>query len=378
MKRSKADLKILAFCLCILLTLPLFSSCVQNKTVIGTVEGKDVYYDELYFLVSNYKASVEKEANEDEALMRQELDRLVKENIIKNYAILLLCESYGLQYKDIEDSIDDELEKYISENFGGKKSEFKKSCKEYGLSERYVRFNLGLELLYQQLPQKYAESGKVLTKEEDILAYIKDNFIRVNHLVIFNDLKDNTEDNATKMSEAKALLDGGESIERLIGKGYSEDLLNVSSDGYYITKGTMSEEYENAAFSLKVGEHSDIISSYGVNNSDEYVPCYYIIKRLAASDEYIDKHYEALKDDYYNSVINKELKEIENKIKFEPNEKYAELDPLDLHKPANMTVLIIIPIVFATITGIVVAVIIIKLNLNKKNASYKAKSGRRK
>lgn len=378
MKKSKLIFKLFVAALALIMTLPFLSGCTRDKTVIGTVNGKDVYYDELYFLVSNYKNSVAKKCGNDTALMQKELDRLVKENIITNYAMLALCEKYGLKYEDIEDEIDDELDMFIAENFNGEKSEFRDNCEEFGLSERYVRFTLGLELLYEQLPAKYVENNLVYTKESDIIAHIKENFIRVNHLVIFNDDGDSISENKEKIDNAKKLLDNGEKMNSLIGKGYSEDFGDPDASGYYLTRGTMVEDYENAAFALKVGEYSDVVSTYSENNNGEYVSCFYIIQRLEMSDEYIDEYYTALKDDYYNSVIYSDLEEISATLEFVPNDKYAKLDLTDLPESQNVTVIIIISAVAVLAVAAVVTVVIVKQNLKKKNASYKANTNRRK
>lgn len=376
MKKNQPHFKLISLLLIVIMALPLFSSCAQNKTVVGTVNGQPVYYDELYFLVSNYKGSVEEKTGADTDLMRQELDRLVRENIVKNYAIIALCEKYGLKYSDIESEIDDELELYIAENFNGEKSEFRKSCKEFGLSERYVRYTLGLDLLYEQLPSKYVQNGDVYTSDDEILSYIKENFIRVNHLVLFNDSEDERQANADKMAEAKQLLDDGEKLETLIGRGYSEDF-NPSSNGYYITKGTMVEEYETAAFSLKKGEHSDIISAYSENNNGEYVSCFYIIKRFEMSDEYINNNFTSLKNDYYNSVINSDLDEIEKTLSFEPNKKYEKLDLAKLSRTTNITAVIIVSVIACVVVATIIIIIVIKNKHKKKNVSYKNKPVRR-
>ncbi|MBQ8850384.1 MAG: hypothetical protein IJ011_08655 [Clostridia bacterium] len=379
MKKSKMYFKICAAILAILLTVPFLSSCTQNKTVVGTVNGDDVYYDELYFLVSNYKSSVAEKCNNDPVLMQTELDRLIKENIITNYAKLALCEKWGLKYEDISDEdIDNELEAYIQENFNGDSDEFEDNCKEFGLSERYVRYTLGLDLLCEQLPAKYAENGLVYSEETDIINYIKENFIRVNHLVLFNDNGDDVNANEQKIREAKTLLDSGENINSLIGRGYSEDFGDPDASGYYICKGTMTDEYEQAAFALEIGEYSDVISAYSENNNGEYVSCFYVIQRLEMSDEYIDEYYMSLKNDYYNSVINEDLQELRKTLKFEPNDRYNKLDLTDLPKTSNMTAVIIISAIVAVAVIAVVTVIVIKQIHKKKNISYKAKTDRRK
>ena len=381
MKKNNILFKLFALTLTVLMTLPFLASCTQDKTVVGTVNGNDVYYDELYFLVTNYKQSVSEKCGNDKALMQKELDKLVKEKIITNYAMLELCQQHGLKYEDIEDEISDELDLFILENFNGKKSDFRKNSKAFGLSERYVRYTLGLELLYEKLPSIYVSKKLVHTEEADVVDYVKDNFIRVNHLVIFNDDGDDVDANRAKIEKAKELLDGSDptiTINKLIGQGYSEDFNDPDASGYYITKGTMVEDYENAAFDLEVGQYSDVISTYSENNNGEYVSCFYIIERLPLSDEYIDAYYTSLKNDYYSSVIYTDLQKISSELVFTPNEKYAELDLTDLPKSQNPTVIIIVAAASVVIVATLITVIIIKNNLKKKNVSYKADRHRRK
>lgn len=378
MKKSGVSLKLCALALSLIIALPFFASCVQDKTVVGTVNGKDVYYDELYFLVSNYKNSVAEKCGNDKALMQTELDRLVKENITTNYAMLELCERNGLNYKSIEEEIDEELDLFILENFNGDKDEFKDNCEAFGISDRYVRYTLGLQLLYEQLPAIYVENSRVVTEEADVIKYIKKEFIRVNHLVIFNDEGDDPLANKAKIEEAKRLLESGEKINSLIGRGYSEDFGDPDASGYYITQGIMVEDYEKAAFALEVGQYSDIISTYSENNNGEYVSCYYIIQRLEMSDEYIDAYYNELKNDYYSSVIYKDLEQIEDTLEFVPNEKYKQLDLTDLEESQNIIFIIAISAIGVIAVAAIIVVLIVKGNLKKKNLSYKEKRHGRK
>ena len=383
MKKLKPIFKLCALMLSLLAMLSVFVSCAQDKTVVGTVNGKDVYYDELYFLVSNYKASVAEKYGNDKELMQAELDRLVKENITANYAILELCEQNGLKYKDIENEIDDRLELFISENFNGSRSDYNKSRNDIGISKRYHRYSLGLDILSEQLPAIYVKKDGVLTKESDIIDHIKKNFIRVNHLVIFNDEGEDVDKNFAKIKQAKDLLDSGVSMNTLIegedfGSGFSEDFRDLDASGYYITKGTMFKDYEDAAFGLKIGEHSDIISTYSENNYGEIVSCYCIIQRLEMNEDHIDANFISLKNDYYNSIINSDLDKISEDLEFVPNEKYKKLDLTDLPKSQNPAIAITISCAVTIIVAAVVILIIVKQKLKKKNVSYKNRSIRRK
>ena len=137
----------IAKAICVLLSLimilPCFVACekkeatsISAKTVVGTVNGKNVYYDELYFLVKNYFPSVKESVSPDDAdAVRAELDRLIRENIVVNYAILGVCESVGLSYDEraLSDRVDESLNLTIQNSFDGDKEAYRESLVEMGL-----------------------------------------------------------------------------------------------------------------------------------------------------------------------------------------------------------------------------------------------------
>lgn len=379
MKKFNLFAKIICLLLALILTLPLLCSCAQNKTIIGKVGEHNVFYDELYYMVSYYKASVIEEFGDNPAVVRDELDTLVRKEIISNYAFLELCADNGLHYEDIEADIDEAFEDYITSQFGGDENTFKKNCKAMGLSERYVKYKIGLELLYSRLIQVYLNSGKLLTKDSEIIDYIKVNFVHTNHLAIFNDEGDDIQKNLAKITEAEQKLASGDTIKTLIGKGYSEDFSDLDGSGYYIARNTMIPEYENAIFNgLKVGERSQIIKAHADNNLGEYVSCFYIIERFAIDEDYIVKKLDSLKNEYYQSIINGDIAAKANTLDFAPNSKYNSMDLYDLSPSADMTFAIVAVALIAVSAIITVVVIIIKMNLKKRNVSYKNKVVRRK
>lgn len=381
--KNRSLLKILSLIFALLLALPVFVSCAseakapKDKTVIGEVAGKEVYYDQLYFLVSSYIDSVRNSCGTDEDKTRAELDRLVRENIVSDYAILALCEDAGLEYneKKMKDEIDEEIDAHVTQSFDGNEDAYYESMKKYGLSERYVRFSVGLDLVYGQLPTVYAQNGRLSSDEATVIKYIKDNFIHVNHLVIFNDDGDDTVKNYEKISEGAQKLRAGEAtIGSLIGKSYSEDFSDPDGSGFYISKGTMVKEYEDAAFSLEIDEVSDVVEAMGENNFGEYVSCYYVIQRLGMDDGYINSHYYELRDEYYSSVINAELDAKRSSLTFVPNDTYGELDLLALNTPkkSSPTLAIVLSVVSAIVLiGATVAVVLLKLHHKKKNIGRK-------
>ena len=124
----------------------------QANAVVGVVDSYEIPYDEFYFLAHNYSDTI-KDA--------QKVQDLVYDNIVSNYAILKLCEEAGLSMdsKDIKDAIQTSLDAYIESNFDGKRSQYKKYLKENGMTDRYVRFSLGIDILYSRLAAEYVKDG---------------------------------------------------------------------------------------------------------------------------------------------------------------------------------------------------------------------------
>ncbi len=350
----------------------------DEMTVVGTVDGRDVYYDELYFLVNRYMESAKQKSGEDANALQEELDHLFRENVLSSYAMLRLCEEHGLSLKDKEwkQKINSEVDEYVIEYFHDDRSLLDKEMEAMGLSERYLRFLLGTDLLYDQLLYVYPEEGLVPSDEDELMSRIRKEFIHVYHIAIFDDTGDDVERNHAKIKEAHSLLkSGSRNIYDLIRAGYSEDFSDVSASGEYIARGTMDEAYESAAFSLRIGEISDVVMATGINNQNQIVPCSYVIQRFEHDDEYLDSHFTTLVDSYYGSVIAADLEEIEKSLSFEPNELYSALDLTDLIKPEKendlIWVIVLSSVGAVLLTGGIITLVIIKNHHKKKNANYK-------
>ena len=378
MKRKSVIIKILALILVALAVFPMLVSCKKReKAVVGTVNGQKVYYDELYFLVNSYKDSILDSCDGDEALARQKLHDLVKEDIVANYAILELCADYGLEIKSVKAEVKDQIALTITQNFANNENAFREDLKRNNITEHYLKFVTGVDLLYSKLPEKYEQSGKIRVDEASIIDFAKNNFVLVNHIVRFNDTDDMDEANLEKMNEAHSLLVSGQKdMSDLISSGVSHAFDDPSGDGYIIAKGAMRAEYEEAAFGLEVGEYSEVFKSRGKNNNDEYVDCYYIIQRLELTSEYIKDNFYKLKSEYVNTFINSELEAKRETLEFVPDKSFEELDLLNLPEPRkSLTVfgLVMIIVGSAALVAVVAVMIIRKNSLKKKNIHAIAK-----
>ncbi len=369
----KSTKRLLICLLCLCLCLPVFASCsapegtVEADTVVGSVDGIQICYDELYFLVTSYKDTAKELAGGDTLRMGEELDRIVKEQIVANAAILKLCEQVGLDYpeRDSKKDAEAELEATISSDFEGDEDAFSESLAEVGLTRRYVLYATQVDLMYQRLLSHYPETGLVSDDEAEIRSYIEKNFVRTIH-VMNSDLAQITE-------AYEKLQSGSMTMFKAIGSVYNKDFNSVSDNGYYFARGTMDEAYEEAALALSPGQISGVVTATAeIGNRLE--TAYYIIQRLELEEDYITENLSTLQSSYYSSVIYDDMQDIREDLIFAPSEFYTTLDLTDLALPYETSDLgWVIPCVIAGVAvialGIAIPVIVIKRKHAKKNVS---------
>ncbi|MBO5415718.1 MAG: SurA N-terminal domain-containing protein [Clostridia bacterium] len=375
--------KLVIAVLLITLCLPAFTACESmplklNKTAsatVGTVGDFEVAYDELYFLVKSYRNQLDIKYGEDAYKSSKEitvtddegkestvvlsehyistLKSLVFDNIVSNYAVLTLCEEAGisLDSETVQENIQVSVDKYIETDFNGSRSEYKKALEEQGITDNYVRFNIGVDLLYSGLVAHYLENGVLTDDEAEIKTAIYNEFVRTWHIMILNE--DGSPDNLARAEEALGKIKNGTSMYKMIGGTYNDDLTLTTLDGYYFTRGSMDEAYEEAAYALDINEISDIVASVGKDSAGNQVDCYYIIQRLELEEAYIESNFEELKSSYHSSKVYSMIDGLSDSLKFTPNTYGETLDFLNLEVPHESD-----PVVTITVTSIVVGTIL--------------------
>ena len=362
---------------------------LSAKEVIGTVDGVKVTYDELYFLIKTYEdAYAEKYEGKPEELAAA-LEDLVYEEIVANPAIRLLCEKHGLSYSEskLADDVTDEINAILQNDFGGDKAAYLASLEENGLTEHYLRYTTGLDILYDELTSVYPEKGLVISSTPELRAYILNNFICTYHIALFNDTPEEDAENAKMMAEAHQMLTSGKATmyqlisgskrvgqDKISLKGYNEDVSDLQANGHYLTEGSWDEDYEEVAFSLEIGEFSEVIRATGESpKTGRTVPTYYIIQRVALDEDYITKNLSTLQDEYYASVIYSDLRDLREDLTFEPNDLYESLDLTALHPPVEKDYTVLI-IVLGTLGGALLVGTIVLIVLRKKKKKKQAKA----
>lgn len=136
-----------------------------------------------------------------------------------------------------------------------------------------------------------AADSAIESDDAAILAILQgDDFVRVKQIFIENDPGEDAEANRKIAEEVLDAYRGGVDFATLIGR-YSEDV-SMPADGYYFTRGEMTDDFEAAAFALADGEISGIVES-----SDGF----HILLRLPKDESYITAHFDELKSQYQNA-----------------------------------------------------------------------------
>ncbi|MBE6593340.1 MAG: hypothetical protein E7642_05035, partial [Ruminococcaceae bacterium] len=180
------------------------------KTEVGKVGKYTVLYEELYFLASNYAKGLTHSSLTGEELRKAIWDS-VNENITENYAILELCEKEGIIYdeKALKEDVEASIAADIESEYGGSRSDYFKSQLKVGLTDHYVRFITGVNLLYGELASEYRKNGTVPSSAEELVPYIQKNFAHTWHIAVFVNDESERADKLNKIQTAKSLLDNG-------------------------------------------------------------------------------------------------------------------------------------------------------------------------
>ena len=348
-----------------------------SKTEVGKVGDYSVLYEELYFLASNYTDGLRsKYANDPEGLKAAVWDE-VYENITENYAILELCRQKGLIYDEDElrEDVETSIELDIVSEYDGSRSNYFKSQQKFGLTDHYVRFITGINVLYASLATEYREDGIIPTDEDELISYIQDNFAHTWHIAVFINSESERDAKMAKIEAARKLLTSGTSMYELIGSEYNEDVTpDYLSDayGYYFPKGIMDKAYEDAAFSLAVGDNA-IVETTATNNEGKTVPCIYLIERLStkteASKAEIESNLSTLSSSLADAIINDKKEEIKATLKFVPNEYALSLDITALEPATNgidYQLIIVIAASVVAVVAVAVALILISRAKTKR------------
>lgn len=305
--------RILSLGIC--LTLLAFSGCnndtspmkstKEEQTPVMTVAGIDVPFEIYRYVALNYKAQYEAAAVGDTAVwngtdgdaLLERLNENTDKTIIHLYATESLCAQYDISPDDsiIKEALDQKMDE-LYEQYENDMTLYQESLTAAHMNDSVYRFLIRNDLLADELFFAMYNAGE-FPDGEDVLQpiFASDEIIRVKQILISSDNGNTEEENLARAEEIYRMVESGADFDTLVQE-YGQDLyLFNNDDGYYIAKGTRFPEFEEAAFSLAVGETSGIVRSDAG---------YSIIKRYEKDNTYLKEHYNDLRTEYYSALYN--------------------------------------------------------------------------
>lgn len=351
----KKQIRFLSLILCFIMLFSILCSCAPRplaqsklaKTEVGKVVGGSeeyiIDYEEFYPLAYDFYQSAKAKYGDDTEAIEKEVWDNIKEKIIINSAIIELCKSEGLEYDESElrDRVNDFIEREAITSFDGDCGALIDEYEEKGITDHYIRFCAGVDILYGDLALKYQKNGTVPSTDEAVKDYVKENFLHTWHVAIYVDEGDDRDVEYAKAEAALADFKSNKNMLSLIGSKYNEDtnfdsLTNVY--GHYFQKDVCpwGNEYSKAAENSSYSSCTEIITTQGISpSSGQEVECFYIIQKLPITKEEIENNFTTLSDTVKNSIVSKKLDDTIKKLSFEPNDYAKNLDFANLEIPKN-------------------------------------------
>ena len=321
MKRS---IKLLSLILALIMSASLLTGCfgrrkgeppvsTSDKRVIMTLGGYNVTYDFYRYLFLNTKDYLSdgdkdfwtKEGNDVEMVKKYIIDSLND-----TYAMFTLADKYKITLSDEDKTYIDNM---IEQSKGTMTDEeFKKSLEASYMTPELYRFILEVQqleiLVYNHIIAE--DSGIIFADDKTVKKAVSEDFVRATHIFFLIEYEQEKTEKKELAEQLLQRLNNGEDFEAL-KEEYSEDTgLKGNTDGYYFLRGVYDKAFEDAAFSLKEGEISEVVTSY---------VGYHIIKRLPIEDKYVEDNLEDLRSQYltskYYAIIEETYKDFEASYK---------------------------------------------------------------
>ncbi len=288
----------------------LLCSCGKSETVL-TVGGEKVSYDTYRYFYLNYKA-------ENEDYTEEEIYGKVIDAISMDIALTHLAENQKVTLdKSDKKSVDEYVEAAIA-NYGGKEA-YREALEKNHLTDELFRYFYSRQLLENKLREHmYLEMNNIIKSDDaTVEADIKENFMAAKQVLIRHDNGQSDEKNLALARSILLKAKGGEDFDSLI-KEYSEDTTALTDYVYYFTYGQMVEGFEKAVSETAVGGICDHVA--------ESEAGYHIIMRMPLDQEYIDSHFEELRNAYKARCFNDMRKTLTKSFEIEKSKDFDSLD----------------------------------------------------
>ena len=294
---------------------------LDPDTVMMTVGDKEVYWQDLFYLINYYIGYAEyyggditdwsaiftDEQSYEDFILSSSAEWMVYSQALETNATLLGAELSDEDLQTIQDTWDEAVADYESEEA------FLADLEANYCTPEFFNYITEINCLYDNcFVALYGENGEILTDEELSDYFAADGYMMAKHIFLLT-TKTDEDGNSVDMSEEEAAEQYALAEELLVRlssydgddfDGFFDELMNEYSEdtaglvsypnGYLFQSGDMVTEFEDAYQTLEEGEYSEIIESeYG----------YHIIYRIP-----ID--YDAVPYAYYSSGYDYSLRNI--------------------------------------------------------------------
>lgn len=322
-------------------------STEQEATVVGSVAGYEVRYEELRYITLACKAELENELGKYEQLdsaAKTEYENELKERVLarleENYAVLSLAEEYGIKTDSlkVQREVQSIIEKFVAENCGDSVNTYKSELAARNMTDSLFRLVYKVDYIEELLLEKLIEDGdKIIYSADDpdsVVAFTEyvvnsGEYARTIHVFYPKTSQYVDTSNSRERAEAiaKELLAESDANERYslmcsaIGAAPFVPGISMTNDGVYFTYNQMGEAYESATFALEY---------FGTSGVVETADGYFVIMRLEPELDAVRKRVNDLLRQYQYAVLYSLENQQKDKIEFIPNEYFESISLIDV------------------------------------------------
>ncbi len=282
--------------------------CSKTVASVNGVKIKQSEVDTYLDFLKNQTPDATLPENEEElkSIKTVIINSLIDTRLLEEYA-----DKNGIEVS--KEEVNEQFEKIV--NSYPSQDDFEKDLKEKEISTKFLKSELESQILISKIFEEVTKDVSISSEQiEDYYNENKETLfkvpekVKISHiLVTLSQEGEDSEDGEKSRTEAldkikyiKAQLEDGEEFEEL-AKKYSDDESSGANGGDlgYVSEGQLIEELGEAAFSMDVGEVSEIVeTSYG----------FHLIKVTDRQEEFI-RDFEEVKEtveSYLENVSKKE------------------------------------------------------------------------